>query len=58
MPRHFNLDSFAKAKDAMIATNDRTYGNLRSSYWRERTFQRDYTVQEVNDIIESGSFAD
>lgn len=58
MPRHFNLDSFAKAKDAMIATNDRTYGNLRSSYWRERTFRRDYTVQEVSDIIETGSFAD
>jgi hypothetical protein len=33
VPRNFSLDSFAKANEQMIATNDRTYGAMRSSYW-------------------------
>ena len=34
IPHNFTLDSFSKAQGKMIATNDRTYGAVRSSYWR------------------------
>jgi hypothetical protein len=40
----------------MIATNDRTYGATRSSYWRLVEGHREYTEKEVHDIINSGSF--
>ena len=53
---NFTLDSFAKAKDRMIATNENAYGtNLRSSYWTRRDSLRDYTTEEVHAIINSGS---
>jgi hypothetical protein len=53
---NFTLDSFAKAKDRMIATNDNAYGtNLRNSYWTRRDSLRDYTTEEVHTIINSGS---
>ena len=53
---NFNLDSFAKAKDRMIATNDSAYGNSqRTSYWSHRETLRDYTTDEVHCIINSGS---
>jgi hypothetical protein len=52
----FNLDSFAKAKDRMIATNDNAYGaGQRQSYWSNRDRLRDYTTEQVHDIINSGS---
>ena len=51
---NFTLDSFAKAKERMIATNDNSYGN-RSSYWSHRETLRDYTSDEVHTIINSGS---
>ena len=52
-PRNFSLDSFAKASEQMIATNDRTYGAMRSSYWGRQ--KKNYTAQEVADVIDSGS---
>jgi hypothetical protein len=53
---NFTLDSFAKAKDRMIATNDNAYGaSQRNSYWSRREYLRDYTSEEVHTIINSGS---
>ena len=53
---NFTLDSFTKAKEKMIATNDRAYGNsYRQSYWDRRERLRDYTAEEVQDIINLGS---
>ena len=53
---NFTLDSFAKAKDSMIATNNNTYGvSGRSSYWSHRETLRDYTSDEVHEIINRGS---
>ena len=56
VPHTFTLDSFSKAQNKMIATNDRTYGNARSSYWRLLEGHREYTEEEVHSIINSGSF--
>ena len=52
---NFTLDSFSKAKDRMIATNDNAYGTNRSSYWSYRETLRDYTSEDVHTIINSGS---
>ena len=52
----FTLDSFTKAKEAMIATNNNTYGSVgRQSYWDRREHLRDYTTEEVHSIINFGS---
>ena len=52
----FTLDSFAKAKDAMIATNANAYKNSGyGSYWERRDKLRDYTAEEVHTIINFGS---
>lgn len=52
----FNLDSFVKAKERMIATNDNAYGaSQRSSYWSKREYLRDYTTEDVHQIINFGS---
>ena len=56
VPHTFTLDSFSKAQNKMIATNDRAYGAVRSSYWRLVEGHREYTEKEVHDIINSGSF--
>lgn len=53
----FTLDSFKKVQNAMIATNDNTYGSRRT-YWDVRKQCRDYTEEEVHQIINSGSFAE
>lgn len=53
--RNFTLDSFAKATEKMIATNDRAYGQNRSFNYRALVFHRDYTEDEVIRIINSGS---
>ena len=56
VPHNFTLDSFAKAKDSMIATNNNAYGNSnRTSYWSHRETLRDYTSDEVHEIINRGS---
>jgi hypothetical protein len=55
VPHNFTLDSFAKAKERMIATNDNAYGANKTSYWSHRESLRDYTTEEVHCIINSGS---
>ena len=55
VPHAFTLDSFAKAKERMIATNDNAYGVNKSSYWSHRETLRDYSTEEVHCIINSGS---
>ncbi len=54
-PRNFDLTSFSKAKDRMIATNDSAYDSFfdRGRVHRIKT----YTEKEIQDIIESGSLA-
>ena len=57
--RHFDLSSFSRAKDKMIATNDQAYRGIRQTI-RERMWERlhEYTPEEVADIIESGSLVE
>ena len=56
VPHNFTLDTFAKAKNQMIATNDSAYGTTqRTSYWQSRDKLRDYTTEEVHTIINLGS---
>ena len=53
-PRMFDLETFKKASQSMIATNENSY---RESYlnWERVKPVREYTVQEVKDIVRSGS---
>ena len=57
--RHFDLSSFSRAKDKMIATNDNAYRGIRQSV-RERIWERmhEYTPEEIADIIQSGSIVE
>lgn len=57
--RHFDLSSFSRAKDKMIATNDNAYRGVRSSL-RERLWERmhEYTPEEIASIIQSGSIVE
>ena len=50
----FDLETFKKASQSMIATNENSY---RESYlnWERVKPVREYTVQEVKDIVRSGS---
>ena len=52
---NFDLASFKKAQDAMIATSDRSYGSRFGRDYRDRV--RDYSEEEVKQIIESGSLS-
>jgi hypothetical protein len=54
---NFTLDSFAKAEQKMINTNDNTYGKNLSSYWSRRENLRDYTVEDVHAVISTGDTA-
>lgn len=55
--RNFDISSFAKAKDKMIATNDQAYnGRPKSSYFRTR--YREYTPEEVANIIDHGTLVE
>lgn len=58
LDRNFNLTSFARAKDKMIATNELAYkGNWDSA--RKRVSQtREYTIEEITSIIHSGSLSE
>lgn len=58
VPHTFTLDSFSKAQNKMIATNDNTYGAYGGSYWSRLKGCREYTEKEVYDIINSGSFSE
>ena len=58
-PRNFDISSFARAKDKMIATNDNAYRGIRQTT-RERIWgqMREYTPEQVASIIESGSLVE
>jgi hypothetical protein len=53
--RNFDLTSFARAKEKMIATNEMTYKSHWDSVRNRMSKLRDYTPEEVAAIIESGS---
>lgn len=50
---NFDLASFRKAQNTMIATSGNSYGSRHGYEYRDRV--RDYTEEEVKKIIESGS---
>lgn len=50
---NFDLSTFTTAYGDMVATSTSSYGSPSSNQWRSRL--RDYTVEEVSKIIESGS---
>jgi hypothetical protein len=57
--RNFSLSSFVKSKEKMIATNDNAYrGNFDISYSRYLDRVRDYTTEEIEHIISSGSLSE
>lgn len=51
----FDLDSYKRVKESMIATNDAAYAGEWSSARRRVTRVKDYTPEEIERIIESGS---
>lgn len=56
--RNFDLTSFAKAKDKMIATNEAAYkGNWDSIRTRVSRI-KEYTPEEITAIIQSGSLSE
>ena len=57
-PRNFDLTSFARAQNKMIATNENAYKNHWDSVRDRMTRLRDYTIEEVSDIINHGSLSD
>lgn len=55
--RHFDLTSFVRAQDKMIATNTNAYSSIHSSTYDRlwgRFFEK-YTTEEIVDIINNGS---
>ena len=52
---NFDLASFRKAQDTMIATSSNSYGSHFGYDYRDKV--RDYTEEEVKKIIESGSLS-
>lgn len=57
--RNFSLDSFSRAREKMIATNDNSYHGV----WRGRLSQRydrlkEYTFDEIQDIINNGTISE
>ena len=53
--RNFDLTSFSRAKEKMIATNELAYQNNWNSVRRVFSQLKDYTPEEVAAIIASGS---
>ena len=53
--RNFDLTSYARAKAKMIATNDRSYSGDRFNYHQRLSNSREYTPEDITQIIESGS---
>lgn len=57
--RNFSLTSFAQAKQRMIATNDAAYSGVWETPLSRRQHRvRDYSPQEIQHIIESGSLSE
>ena len=54
--RNFDITSFTKAKNRMIATNDRAYDtNSYGNYFQRLRSNREYTAQDIDDILDHGS---
>lgn len=53
--RNFDLTSYARAKEKMIATSDRAYYGVRDSYYSRISKSKQYTPEEIQDIINHGS---
>ena len=53
--RNFDLTSYARAKDKMIATSERSYSAIRDSYYHRISKNKQYTPEEIQDIIDHGS---
>ena len=58
LSRNFDLASFSRAKDKMIATNEQAYKGLWDSARRRVSRVKDYTPEEITSIIESGSLSE
>ena len=54
---NFTLDIFKKANASMIATNEKAYGGKWGSR-RTNTPLKDYTLEEIKDIIDSNSLSE
>lgn len=57
MGNHNNIDfaTFAKAQEKMIAKNEASWIGTNSNYYRSTNRLKDYTLEEVDIIINSGS---
>lgn len=53
--RNFDLTSFSRAKDKMIATNEMAYQGRWNNLRNFVTRTRDYSIEEIEAIISSGS---
>jgi hypothetical protein len=53
--RNFDLTSYARAKDKMIATSERSCSAMRDSYYHRISKNKQYTPEEIQDIIDHGS---
>ena len=56
--RNFDLTSFSRAKDKMIATNELAYQSHFDSVRNRVQRTRDYTPEEIANIISSGSLSE
>ena len=56
--RNFDLTSFSRAKDKMIATNELAYQSHFDSVRNRVQRTRDYTPEEIASIISSGSLSE
>ena len=56
--RNFDLASFSRAKDKMIATNEQAYKGLWDSARHRASRVKNYTPEEIASIIESGSLSE
>ena len=55
---NFDLSSFAKAHESMVATNDRSYNGSNYGVNQYNNKIKNYTEEEVKRIIESGSISE
>lgn len=54
--RNFDITSYARAQEKMIATNDNAYNdNGWGNYYRHLSYTREYTPSDIDSIIEQGT---
>lgn len=56
--RNFDLTSFSRAKEKMIATNEMAYKGNWDSVRKQVSRVKDYTPEEIASIIQSGSLSE